>query len=65
VEAAEREAFETTLERDGGGAVIVAEINGLDYSRGDPVSISIYRTTQRARRRVEAPAPTEGTGAAQ
>jgi len=56
VEASEREAFETELAAIGATAVIVAEIEGLNYSRGDPVSIAIYRTTQRAREPIDAEA---------
>lgn len=57
VEAGEREAFENELAEIGAAAVIVAEVNGLNYSRGDPVLIAIYRTTQRARppRRADGP----------
>jgi 4-amino-4-deoxy-L-arabinose transferase-like glycosyltransferase len=62
VEAAEREAFETQLEALGATAVVVAEINGLNYSRGDPVSITIYRTTQRARRPQREPGAAGGAG---
>lgn len=63
VEAAEREAFETQLATLGATAVVVAEINGLNYSHGAPVSITIYRTTQRARRPpTREPSATGGAG---
>ncbi len=55
VEAAEESAFLAELDAMGADAVEVERINGLNYSRGDPVSITIYRTTQRAPRRSSAP----------
>jgi len=51
VEARERDAFLAELDAIGADAVEVDRVNGLDYSNGEPVSITIYRTTQRARQR--------------
>jgi 4-amino-4-deoxy-L-arabinose transferase-like glycosyltransferase len=62
VEARERAAFEAGLAAAGASAVIVETVNGLNYSRGEQVSISIYRTTQRARRRPGEAADTAGLG---
>jgi 4-amino-4-deoxy-L-arabinose transferase-like glycosyltransferase len=55
VEARERDAFLGGLRALGASAVVMAEVTGLDYSRGEPVSIEVYRTMQRARRK-----PAEG-----
>lgn len=54
VESREREAFEAELEAIGANAVIMVEIDGVNYSIGEPVSIAIYRTTERARNPIDA-----------
>ncbi|MGD2131713.1 MAG: glycosyltransferase family 39 protein, partial [Maricaulaceae bacterium] len=53
VEARDRPAFEAELAAIGAGAVIVGEVRGLNYSRGDQVFITIYRRWQRARERLD------------
>lgn len=43
VEGAERAAFEAALARAGVSARPAAEIDGFNYSRGDPVRLNLYR----------------------
>jgi 4-amino-4-deoxy-L-arabinose transferase-like glycosyltransferase len=42
VEAAEAERFRAALAQDGVGVREVARVEGLNYSKGDPVSLGIY-----------------------
>jgi hypothetical protein len=47
VEAAEAERFRAALAQDGVGVREVARVEGLNYSKGDPVSLGIYMAAGR------------------
>jgi 4-amino-4-deoxy-L-arabinose transferase-like glycosyltransferase len=51
VESSRRDAFEAALEALGARAVLVGQVSGLNYSKGDPVTILIFRITQQTESR--------------